>query len=60
MLVRSDQELTKKIYHAQKRDPIKGDWVTIVQEDLNTVKINMDENQFSKSLLENMSKMQLL
>ena len=48
-MVRSDQELTKKIYHAQKRDPIKGDWVTIVKEDLNTVNINMDEEEISKT-----------
>ena len=32
MLVRIGIELTNKIFPAQKRDHIKGDWIAIVQE----------------------------
>ena len=49
LLSRSDSELTKKIYHAQKCNPIKGDWVTIVMEDLETVNINLDEDEIGKT-----------
>ena len=58
-MCRSDSELTKRIYNAQKRDPIKGDWVTLVQEDLKTMKIYLNEeeiNKTKKSVFKNMVK----
>ena len=33
-----------KVYQAQKLAPVKGDWVTIVKEDLNMVKIGLNEH----------------
>ena len=48
ILSRGDSEITKKIYFAQKSDPIKGDWVQKIQEDMQKVNIVMDENKIAK------------
>ena len=48
ILNRSDEELTKQIYTAQKLDPIKGDWAQNVGEDMKKVDLNMEEGQIMK------------
>ena len=66
MVSRSDDELTKKIFYAQKVYLIKGDWVTFVMNDLKTVNINLDEDKIGKTnnyvfmkFVRKMSKMKL-
>ena len=49
ILNRNDTELTKKIYNAQKLDPVKGDWVTLVKEDLETIEIHLSEEEIVKT-----------
>ena len=49
ILGRSDLELTRKIYNAQKQDPIKGDWVTLVKEDLKLVNIHLSDKEISET-----------
>ena len=48
ILSRGDNEITKKIYFAQKNDPIKGDWALQIKEDILKIKLNMDENDICK------------
>ena len=51
-----DNELTKKIYFAQKK-PIKGDWLHKIKEDLSKVNINMVESEIAnikKSIFKNL------
>ena len=40
---RSDDELSKKIYACQKRKPVKGDWIELVQKDLENAGMVMNE-----------------
>ena len=59
VLSRSDNEMTKRIYIAQKNYPIKGDWVNQVEEDLVKMGIKMDDLEISlmkKSLFKSMVK----
>ena len=51
ILSKKDDELIKRIYQAQKKDPCKGDWCELVQSDMDMVEINMDDNT-----IRNMSK----
>ena len=48
LLNRSDNELTKKIYMAQKKLPIKGDWAQKVWEDMEKVQLGIEENDIMK------------
>ena len=57
ILSRGDSEITKKIYFAQKNDPIKGDWALKIQEDMLKIQLNMDESdicKMKKSLFKNL------
>ena len=51
ILSKKNDELIKRIYQAQKKDPCKGDWCELVQSDMDIVEINMDDNT-----IRNMSK----
>ena len=42
ILNRSSTELIRKIYEAQKRAPVKDDWVELVEQDLRDLEINME------------------
>ena len=33
ILNRSDSDLTKKVYDAQKKDPLEGDWYKLIEND---------------------------
>ena len=43
LLQRNDEELTKRIYIAQKKNPLKGDWIELIQKDLEDLGIPFDE-----------------
>ena len=47
ILSKNDHELIKKVYLAQKRKPVKNDWVKSVEDDLKQLKINLTDNQIS-------------
>ena len=48
LLNRSDNELTKKIYKAQQKLPIKGDWAQKVWADMEKVQLGIEENDIIK------------
>ena len=43
---REDHELIKRVYEAQKQNPSQGDWIELVQKDMNTM--GVEENMFEK------------
>ena len=43
LITREKHELISKVYHAQKRRPIKGDWVTTIEKDLEEIELGFDE-----------------
>ena len=43
IIKRSDDELTRKIYECQKRMPVKGDWIELVQKDFENAGMEMNE-----------------
>ena len=47
ILTRPSHELTRRIYEEQKANPVKGDWCTIVERDLEMVGITLNENEIS-------------
>ena len=40
---RSDQELIKRVYNAQRDDPVKGEWVNILKEDFKYIGEEVNE-----------------
>ena len=50
ILNRNKNELIRKVYEAQKSDPIKNDWVLLIQSDLQDLDIDIEEfKQFKKA-----------
>ena len=47
VLAKSDNELVKKIYNAQKAFPVKNDWIYLIKEDLDICEIELSENEIS-------------
>ena len=47
ILSRGKEELIRKIYEAQKRKPVKNDWINIVRRDCEELKITYNETQIS-------------
>jgi hypothetical protein len=45
ILSRDDEELTKKIYQAQKADPMEGDFSELVAEDIKMLDINKTDDE---------------
>ena len=48
VLAKSDNELVKKVYNAQKAFPVKNDWIHLIKEDLDICEIELSENEISK------------
>ena len=56
ILKREPNELVKRVFIAQKANPTKGDWINIIEEDMELINLNMSEleittmskNQFKK------------
>ena len=49
ILKRDDDELTKKVYFAQKNDPSKGDFTELIKADFALIDETLDENAVEKS-----------
>ena len=47
VLQRPDEEITKRIYQCQKRNPSPGDWCKIVEQDFATIGEPLDEDLIS-------------
>ena len=45
ILSRGKEELIRKIYEAQKRKPVKNDWINIIKRDCEELKITYNESQ---------------
>ena len=45
---REDEELTKRIYNAQKNNPSKGDWIEMVQQDFKELGIQFNDEEIMK------------
>ena len=45
ILKRDEKEVTKRIYRAQKKNPIPGDWVLLIEQDMMKYEIQLDEDQ---------------
>ena len=43
LLKRPENEITKRVYECQKKNPTKGDWVEMVKSDFSNVGMTMDE-----------------
>ena len=54
--MRTDDELTKRIYEAQKENPVKGDWIELLKEDFKFIGEEINEKhikEFSKAQYKN-------
>ena len=51
ILKRDKNEITRRVYHAQKEDPVKGDFAQLVQDDATNIEYIIDEDKIT-----NMSK----
>ena len=45
ILTKKKDEIVKRVYNAQKLNPIKVDWCILVQHDMELVTINMSESE---------------
>ena len=43
LLKRDDNEITKKVYEAQKKNTVKGDWVDMVRTDFTNIEMELNE-----------------
>jgi hypothetical protein len=53
ILKREDKEITKRVYHAQKKSPSEGDWLKLVEGDFKTLGLEINE-----TLIQNCTKSQ--
>ena len=47
ILTKSDEELVKKVFKAQKSFPVKNDWIFQIKDDLEICKIELSENEIA-------------
>ena len=45
IVTRDDQELIKRVYDAQKEDPVKGDWINLLKEDFKYIGQDLNEEE---------------
>ena len=45
ILKRSPDELLRQVYEAQKENPVRGDWIKMINNDFETLEIDMNENE---------------
>ena len=43
IVTRSEMELIRRVYNAQRDDPVKGDWVNILKEDFKYISEEVNE-----------------
>ena len=53
LLTRKESELISKVFFAQKRKPIGGDWVKLVEDDMKLLDIKLNDNEIKKMKKEN-------
>ena len=49
ILKRTEKEIILKVYTAQKESPSQGDWIDLVQEDMNLLNLNISDNVISET-----------
>ena len=45
ILTRNKEELTSQIYHAMKQSPLKGDWINLLNDDLEKVDLSLEDEE---------------
>ena len=50
ILNRSSEEVIKKVYEAQKKDPVKDDWVQLVEDDMKELNIKIEDLKKTKKI----------
>ena len=45
ILKRSDDEITKKIYNCQKKNPVKRDWIELINKDFSDIGMEINEER---------------
>jgi hypothetical protein len=45
ILRRHENEITNRIYQAMKEEPIKGDWIELVKEDLESIDMSIEDKE---------------
>ena len=48
ILTRKDSELISRILYAQKRKPVKGDWINLIDDDMKQMNIELEFEQIKK------------
>ena len=48
ILKRNEDELVKRVFYAMKNSPLKGDWSTIVFEDMELISLTLSEEEISQ------------
>ena len=43
ILDRPEDEILKQVYEAQRKNPCKGDWINLIQEDMENYNINLSD-----------------
>ena len=52
ILRRHENEITNRIYQAMKEEPIKGDWIELVKEDLESIDMSIEDEEKIKNMTE--------
>ena len=60
ILKRNSEELMYKIYRAMKESPLKGDWIKLLEEDLEKVGLSLKDKNGVSNLTKERSKTKLL
>ena len=47
-LKRKAKEITKRVYQVQKNSPLEGDWLTLVEGDFKTLRLELNETLIQK------------
>ena len=56
ILHRQENEIIRKVYMEQKINPCKGDWVTLIEADMNDFQITMDDKMIQSLSVEQYKK----
>ena len=48
ILKRPKEEVVKRVFEAQKLNPVKGDWIELVKKDFNNVGVILNETEISE------------
>jgi hypothetical protein len=50
ILKRNENELTKRVYTSMKENPVQGDWINLVKEDLEKINMSLDQEELIKTI----------